>query len=75
MDELTDDEKQLLAREVAADNHRMVSLPSEVVCPDCDERFENYVSVAEARHHFTAGWDAAIEYINAKKLQQSTDAN
>lgn len=45
---LTDNEKQLLAREVAADK-------------ECSHRGNIY------RGAFIAGWDAAMEYMNAER--------
>lgn len=62
MDQLTDNEKQLLAREVAADNHDRV-WPITTSYGDIP------------RKAFYAGWDAAMEYVNARKAQQSSESD
>lgn len=61
MDELTDNEKQMLAREVAADKW---SNPTG---------YTPYWNLR--RQAFAAGWDAAMEYVNAKKLEQSAESD
>lgn len=48
MDELTEGEKELLVREVAADDF-----------PD-----------GYGKRAFLAGWNAAMEYVNARQVQQ-----
>jgi len=67
MAELTDNERAVLAREVAADGFDYGEDFIEAQCDEC-----NYVVEVEAvpsgkvREAFAAGWDAAIAYVQTK---------
>lgn len=75
MDQLTDNEKQLLAREVAADCFSVTDSLIEVQCEECGLRDSvEGVRIASIREAVKHGWDAAMEYVNAR-LQQSQDTN
>lgn len=65
--ELNDNEKALLAREIAADRFDAGEDVIEVQCDECNERFEvDGVPLAVVRLAVKHGWDAAIEYMEKK---------
>jgi hypothetical protein len=68
MGELTDSEKLMLAREVAADQFNCGEDLTEFECQECGARGDvdgvsRSKTIRDAVKH---GWDAAIEYVNAK---------
>lgn len=70
---LSDNERQLLAREVAADQRkRSTHRQYEVKCKDCDTVNWSIEAVTDDRAIFLEGWDAAMEYV-AKKLAEGVE--
>lgn len=67
MSELSDTEKQLLAREVAADRYGCSYTEYKIKCPECCEEFFNYLAKQHDRSAVQAGWDAAMEYVDKQR--------
>lgn len=63
--ELSDNEKQLLAREVAADRFDVNEDSVELTCEECGSRdiYYDLVPLKVTKDAVKYGWDAAIEYV------------
>jgi hypothetical protein len=63
--ELSDNERALLAREVAADRFEIGEDSVELQCEECGCRdtYCNLIAPSVARDAAKHGWDAALEYV------------
>lgn len=65
-DSLSDTDRLLLAREVAADRHLTSLSVVTVECPRCSIRFEEHAVNEAVRAAVGAGWDAALEWVGTR---------
>jgi hypothetical protein len=64
MGELSDSEKAILAREIAADNYGVPSLENQ--CEECGVNLDVYGLDDPVRKAVYSGWDAAMDYVAAQ---------
>lgn len=71
--ELSDNERALLAREVAADGISKSLSKLDVECPECEEKFQWWPSADDdqLRKAFTDGWDAAMQYVKEQQRAET----